>query len=49
MSPVKANSKDGKDHKVKYSDTRRKILSQEMIMCNMEAVIFNIINKVKSF
>ena len=33
------NSKNG-HHKDKYFDTSRKILSQEMTMCNMEAVIF---------
>ena len=34
-----ANSNDGQDHKDIYVDTR-KILSQEMTMCNMEALIF---------
>ena len=34
------NSKDGQDHKDIYFDTSRKILSQEMTMCNMEALIF---------
>ena len=33
------NSKDGQDNKDKYFDTSRKILSQEMTMCNMEALI----------
>ena len=37
MSPIMANSNEGQDHKDKYFDTSRKILSQEMIMCNMEA------------
>ena len=32
-----ANSKEGQDHKDKYFDTSRKILSQEMTMYNMEA------------
>ena len=32
-----ANSNEGKDHKDKYFDTSRKILSQEMTMYNMEA------------
>ena len=32
-----ANSNEGQDHKDKYFDTSRKILSQEMIMYNMEA------------
>ena len=35
-----ANSKDGQGHKDKYLDTSRKILSQEMLMCNMKALIF---------
>ena len=35
-----ANSKDGQDHKDKYFDTSKKTLSQEMAMCNMEALIF---------
>ena len=29
----------GQDHKDKYFDTSRKILSQEMTMCNMEALV----------
>ena len=40
MPPIMANSKDSQDHKDKYLDTSRKILSQEMIMCNMKALIF---------
>ena len=32
-----ANSNEGQDHKDKYFDTSRKILSQEMAMYNMEA------------
>ena len=35
-----ANSKDGLGHKDKYLDTSKKILSQEMLMCNMKALIF---------
>ena len=35
-----ANSKDGQDHKDKCLDTSRKILSQEMFMCNMKILIF---------
>ena len=31
-----ANSNEGQDHKDKYFDTSRKILGQEMTMCNME-------------
>ena len=40
MPPIMANSKDGQDHKDKDFDTRRKIWAQEMIMCNMKALIF---------
>ena len=40
MLPIIANSKNGLNHKDKYFDINRKILSQEMIMCNMEALIF---------
>ena len=40
MPPIMANSKDGRDDKDKYFDTSRKILSQEMTMCNMEVLIF---------
>ena len=32
--------KDGQDQKDKYIDTSRKILSQEMIICIVEALIF---------
>ena len=38
--PMKANSKDGQDHKDIYYDTSEKILSQEMTVCNMAALIF---------
>ena len=34
-----ANSNESQDHKDKHFDTSRKILSQEMIMCNMEALV----------
>ena len=37
MPPIMANSNEGQDHKDKYYDTSRKILSQEMTMYNMEA------------
>ena len=37
MPPIMANSNKGQDHKDKYFNTSRKILSQEMIMYNMEA------------
>ena len=33
-----ANSKDGQGHKDKYPDTSRKILWQEMLMCNIKAL-----------
>ena len=39
MPPIMANSNEGQDHKHKYFDTSRKILSQEMTMCNMEALV----------
>ena len=39
MPPIMANSIDGQDHKEKYFDTSKKILSQEMAMCNMETLI----------
>ena len=32
-----ANFNEGQDHKDKYFDTSRNILSQEMIMYNMES------------
>ena len=41
MPLIMANSKDGQGHKDKYLDTW-KILSQEMLMCNLKALIFNI-------
>ena len=40
MPPIMANSKDGQGHKDKYLDTSRKILSQEMLICNMKGLIF---------
>ena len=43
MPLIMDNSKDGQDHKDKYFDTSRKILSQEMTMCNMAALIFYIL------
>ena len=39
MPPIMANFNEGQDHKDKYFDTSRKILSQEMAMCNMEALV----------
>ena len=38
-APIMVNSNEGKDHKDKYFDTSRKILSKEMTMCNMEALV----------
>ena len=35
-----SNSKDSQDHKDIYFDTTRKIFSQKITMCNMEALIF---------
>ena len=34
-----ANSNEGQDRKDKYFDTNRKILSQEMTISNMEALV----------
>ena len=42
MPPKMANSNEGQDHKDKYFDTSRKILSQEMTMYNME--VFSILS-----
>ena len=39
MPPIMANSNEGQDDKDKYFDTSRKISSQEMTMCNMEALV----------
>ena len=39
IPPIMANSNKGQDHKDKYFDTSRKILPQEMTMCNMEALV----------
>ena len=39
MPPIMANSNEGQDHKDTYFDTSRKILSQEMTVCNMEALV----------
>ena len=40
MPPIMANSKDGLGYKAKYLDISRKILSQEMLMCNIKALKF---------
>ena len=39
-APDMANSKYGQGHKDKYLDSSRKILSREMLMCNMKALMF---------
>ena len=39
MPPIMANYNEGQDHNDKYFDTSRKILSEEMTMCNMEALV----------
>ena len=39
MPPIMANSKDGQGHKDKFVDTSKKILLQEMLMCNMKALM----------
>ena len=39
MLPIMTNSIDGQDHEDKYFDTSKKILSQEMTMCKMEALV----------
>ena len=39
MPPIMDNSKEGQDYKDKYFETSRKILSQEMTMCIMEALV----------
>ena len=40
MPPIMANSKEGQGHKDKYFDTSRRIVSQEMLMCNIKAPSF---------
>lgn len=40
MLPIMAKFKDGHGHRDKYFDASRKTLSQEMIMCNVKALIF---------
>ena len=52
---IMAYSKDGPDHKNIYFDISRKILSQEMIMCNIHVkyqsskILFKIYYQCKSF
>ena len=40
MPSIMAYSKDDKDQKDKYLETIRNMLSQEMHLCNMKALIF---------
>ena len=40
IPPIITNFKDGHIHKNKYLDTSRKVLSQEILMCNTKALIF---------
>ena len=40
MPPIMAKTKYGQSHKDKYLDTSRKTSSQEMLMCNMNALLF---------
>ena len=37
-----ASSKDGQGHKDRYLDTSRKILSQEMLRCNMKSLALTV-------
>ena len=37
--PIMANSNEGQDHKDKYFDPSRKILSQEMTLYKMEELV----------
>ena len=48
MPPIMANSNEGQDHKDKYFDTSRKLLtmSQEKTKCNMEALWYLIFKKL---
>ena len=47
MPPIMANSNEGQDHKDKYFDTSRKILSQKITMCNMEVLVMTNVNLKK--
>ena len=38
-APIMANTNEDQDHKDIYFDTSRKTLSQEMTICNMEALV----------
>ena len=46
MPPIMANCKDGQDQEDNYLENSRKILSQEMLMCNMKALTFIILLKI---
>ena len=39
MPSIMANSNEGQDQKDKYFNISRKILSQEITMCNTEALV----------
>ena len=45
MPPIMADSKYGQVHNDKYLDTSTNILSQKMLMCNLEALTFIICYK----
>ena len=49
MPLIMASSKYGEGHKDKYLDTSTKILSQEILNCNMKALIFIILLWIISF
>ena len=38
MPPIMANSNEGQDHKDNYFDTSRKILSEDVTICIVEAL-----------
>ena len=42
MPLIMTNSNDGQGHKDKYLETSRKILSQEMLMCNKKALALTV-------
>ena len=49
MPLIIVNSKYGQGQEDKYLDTSKKNLSQEMIMCNMKALIFIILLQIMGF
>ena len=48
MPPIMANTKDSQGHKEIFLVTSRRILSQEMFMCNMKALIFIILGDMNN-